>query len=574
MRTSALLLAGLLLGCHRTPSSNDCNPDEWTQWGRTAAHSGRACVPGQPLQRAMVDIVVDPSVAQERAENADHDLLVHYQSPLVSGDDVFVAAKSGYVSCVPPGSGSPPPCGPDAWDRQTWVETRYTWIGSELLPVWTVVSDWKPPPDGNHLGGWEPVFHAAIFSNFVYLPGAGGSVVLRSRGSGALIRRFDPFSGDPLSFVSGPLAVDAKGNVVWTVVRLSSATAPWTSDARGYVVRSSPDGAVLAQRLDVLMPDAPSPTAQCEIGYSMPDPPAPQPVLPLEDDGGVILPPPTVPCGTQRPPINATPAIGRDGTIFVVSRAHFAERWSYLLALRPDLTLRWSASLRGLLHDGCGVSVPKDETSLHCHRNAPDGIDPHTGLPPAARADDDSTASPVALPDGRVLYGAYTGYNGSRGHTLLFSADGKFVSSYDFGWDTTPSWFEHDGTYSIVLKDNHYGTGPFFITQLDANLGVEWKYQSTNTRSCKRGPNGVVTCKIDHPNGFEWCVNALAVDRDGVAYANSEDGNLYAIGQGGVLKQSLFLESALGAAYTPLAIDAKGRIYTQNAGHLYVVGGP
>ena len=32
---------------------------------------------------------------------------------------------------------------------------------------------------------------------------------------------------------------------------------------------------------------------------------------------------------------------------------------------------------------------------------------------------------------------------------------------------------------------------------------------------------------------FEWCVNMVAVDRDGVVYANSEDGNLYAIDRTG-----------------------------------------
>jgi hypothetical protein len=54
--------------------------------------------------------------------------------------------------------------------------------------------------------------------------------------------------------------------------------------------------------------------------------------------------------------------------------------------------------------------------------------------------------------------------------------------------------------------------------------------------------------------------------------ANSEDGNLYAIAQGGVEKQRIFLQLALGAAYTPLSIGPDGKIYTQNAGHLFVVG--
>ena len=62
------------------------------------------------------------------------------------------------------------------------------------------------------------------------------------------------------------------------------------------------------------------------------------------------------------------------------------------------------------------------------------------------------------------------------------------------------------------------------------------------------------------------------VDKQGVVYANSEDGNLYAIRQGGTLKQNIFLDLALGAAYTPLAIGADGKIYTENKGTLLVIG--
>jgi hypothetical protein len=67
-------------------------------------------------------------------------------------------------------------------------------------------------------------------------------------------------------------------------------------------------------------------------------------------------------------------------------------------------------------------------------------------------------------------------------------------------------------------------------------------------------------------------VNAPVIDKDGVVYVNSEDGWLYAIGPGGALKGRIFLKVALGAAYTPLSIDEQGRIYTQNDGHLFVVG--
>ena len=62
------------------------------------------------------------------------------------------------------------------------------------------------------------------------------------------------------------------------------------------------------------------------------------------------------------------------------------------------------------------------------------------------------------------------------------------------------------------------------------------------------------------------------MDVAGNVYANSEDGNLYMIGPDGKLKSQIFMDSALGAAYTPLSIGPDGKIYTQNAGILFVVG--
>jgi outer membrane protein assembly factor BamB len=145
--------------------------------------------------------------------------------------------------------------------------------------------------------------------------------------------------------------------------------------------------------------------------------------------------------------------------------------------------------------------------------------------------------------------------------------------------------FAHDGIYSILLKDNHYEvgsycgspvcpaeTGQYDLTSLDAELVPEWRFTNTNTSSCTRQADGSVACVSDHPDGFEWCVNQPAVDAAGVVYANSEDGFLYAIGPDGKLRQKIFLDRAIGAAYTPLSLDSAGRIYSQNFGHLFVVG--
>src|SRR5262249_57406389 len=131
-----------------------------------------------------------------------------------------------------------------------------------------------------------------------------------------------------------------------------------------------------------------------------------------------------------------------------------------------------------------------------------------TNEPPPARVLDDSSASPVVLPDGSVLYGAYTRYNFAQGHLMKFSSTGTFLGAYNFGWDVTPGVFTHGSGYSIVTKDNHYRVGSYcndpnvcpedrsattpndpeayFITQLSSTLNVQWKFQNTNTLSCTR----------------------------------------------------------------------------------------
>ena len=40
----------------------------------------------------------------------------------------------------------------------------------------------------------------------------------------------------------------------------------------------------------------------------------------------------------------------------------------------------------------------------------------------------------------------------------------------------------------------------------------------------------------------------------------------------GRVKKLIFQQLAIGAAYTPASIDNSGRIYSQNDGHLFVVG--
>jgi hypothetical protein len=551
---------------------------EWPQWGQNARHTGTSTAVGQTASRIIDSLVYDPFVPQEQADPlAAPDLLVHYQAPLIDGNDVYMEFKTGTYTSL------------STWETQTWNEKKLHWQAGHLSTVWAFASDWKPAPFSIYATGpfWEPVFHGVLAGSFVYVPGAGGTIFKLNKSNGSQVARINPFGGiDPDTFTAGPLTADSSGNIYYNVLELVHGQA-WHADVvNSWLVKVSPAGSIQKATYASLTPGAPGGNDKCQDAFNvnqLPWPPAPDAVAP------------TTKCGSQRPALNQAVAVGPDGTIYTVSQPHLVTRNGYLLAVNPNLTPKWQASLSERFNDGCGVYLPPNGTPGGCRAGANIGVDPSTNRPGTGRVIDDSTASVVVLPDGSLLYGAYTRYDWFQGHLMKFSSTGQFLASYPFGWDTTPSVRSHDGTYSIVFKDNHYSDGgsycnddtlcppdrtasnpsnpeQYFITSLSPNLNVEWQWRNTNTLSCSRGPNGQVTCQSDHPNGFEWCVNAAVVDSTGTTYANSEDGNIYVINPNGTLRENLFLNLAIGAAYTPLSMSSDGKIFTQNDGILFVVG--
>jgi len=565
------LLVTLLLATALAPESR---AEGWPQWGRNAQHESNSPTAGQRLDRIHAEVVIDPFADAEKA-SAGGNLLVHYQVPLVDGNDLFLVLKGGIFT------------GRTSWESQTWSVRNLRQEGGGLVTRWTFPSDWKPVPFGSP--SWEPVYHCVLTADAVWAPGAGGTLLKISRENGSLLARVNPFGTaiDPTIFVTGPPTIDAGGNLFYNAIQLNPGS-PWGADVLGsWLVRVAANGVATKASFASLTPNAPPANALCTSSFSeneLPFPPAPDAIAP-----GVL-------CGSQRPGINVAPAIAEDGTIYTISRAHFTDRWGYLVAATADLTPRWSTSLRNRFSDGCNVTIPPNGTPGGCRSGATTGVDPADNQPGSGRVLDLSTSSPTVTPDGSVLYGAYTRYNYAQGHLMKFAADGTYLGAFGFGWDLTPAIYRHDGTWSILIKENRYPTGSYcsnpsicpgdrtlftpsdpeqyFITQLDALLRVEWRHRNRETRYCARDTSGSVQCSEDglYPNGFEWCVNAVAVDPRGVVYANSEDGNLYAIGQGGAVLQSIFLRTALGAAYTPLSIGDDGRIYTQNDGDLFIVG--
>lgn len=565
-------------------------PPSWPQWGLNPQHTlFDGGIAAQPLNENLVNLVYDANVSAEKADpNQLGDLAVHYQVPLVDGNDVFIESKDGTYSNT-------------SYGTQKWHQNKYTWQGSTFTKVWTFDTDWFAP--GSSALYWEPVYHAVLANGVLYDPGQGGTIFKINKSTGAVIKRINPFGTtiNPNTFTASPLSADASGNIYYNVIQVASNDINgWTgTDVVGsWLVRVSSTDVITKVSYSTLLTQAqikgdpvqPG-NARCNVSFldsQLPWPPQPN------------ANPQTTPCGSERAAMNIAPAIAPDGTIYTIAKAHFVTRYNYLVAVNANLTGKWAASLRNRLNDGCGVSFPIGNpgganANGGCSAGATFGVDPATNEPPPGRVLDDSSSSPVVAPDGSIFYGAYTLYNFAQGHMMHFDANGNFLNAFTFGWDNTPAIYPHGGTYSVIFKNNHYGgtgycddpnwcpdrsnpnasfLGPeqYFVTQLDPNLNIEWSFQNTNTQSCTRNPDGTISCVSDHPNGFEWCVNAAVVDANGVVYANSEDGNLYAIGQGGTLIQHIFQQLALGAAYTPASLDSSGRIYSQNDGHLFVVG--
>ena len=563
-------------------------PPSWPQWALNAQHSlFDGGVVGQPLNQNAVSLVYDFNVAAEKADpNAQGTLLVHYQVPLVDGNDVYVESKAGTYSNT-------------TYSTQTWHQNRYSWQGGKFVKVWTFDTDWFAPGSSNDF--WEPVYHAVLANGFLYDPGRGGTIFKINKSDGSVVKRINPFGTvvDTNTYTASPLSADTAGNIYYNVVQLSTPPTQsfFAADVvNSWLVKVGPDDSIQMVSYTTLLSQAtikgeavqPA-NGRCNLSFS--DAQLPWPPQPNAN-------PQTTKCGTPRAALNIAPAIAPDGTIYTISRNHFVSRYNYLIAVNPNLTGKWAASFRGLLHDGCGVSEPIGNpgganANGGCNTGATFGFDPATNEPPPARVLDDSSSTPTIAPDGSIFYGAYTAYNFFQGHLLHFSANGDFLNSFNFGWDSTVAIYPHGGTYSVVMKNNHYNGGSYcidpnwcpvartnkdllgpesyFVSQFDPNLNIEWSFQNTNTQSCTRNADGTLSCVSDHPNGFEWCVNAPVLDANGVVYANSEDGNLYAIGQGGLMQQRLFQQLALGAAYTPVSLDSSGRFYSQNDGMLFVV---
>ena len=75
---------------------------------------------------------------------------------------------------------------------------------------------------------------------------------------------------------------------------------------------------------------------------------------------------------------------------------------------------------------------------------------------------DEASSTPTVLPDGSVLFGCGSIITTTAAGIFFTSMpQGNYLNAYTFGWDSTAGVYQHDGTYSVVIKDNHYA-GPAY----------------------------------------------------------------------------------------------------------------
>src|SRR5262249_39315087 len=161
----------------------------------------------------------------------------------------------------------------------------------------------------------EPVFQPVLANDFIYVPGAGGTVWKVNRKTGLSQRHLNPFhslSIDPQNtFVSGPLTADNDGRIYYNVIELSdpSIADPWfVSDVlSAWLVMITRDDQVRVASYASLLPNAPlGSSTQCSGIFAdpttLPWPPSPT-AIPVK-----------ITCGSQRPGLNIAPAVAQDGT--------------------------------------------------------------------------------------------------------------------------------------------------------------------------------------------------------------------------------------------------------------------
>jgi hypothetical protein len=472
----------------------------WPSHSHDAQHSGISSVAAQPLNKIHWSVPVDlePPVGE---------ILIHYGSPVITpANTVIVPVKTG--------------------NNSFRVEAHN---GSTGALIWTLNTNYKAP-----VAGFTPPFSPVLQGNNLYIPEAGGVVLVRAnpdQPTGAVSRLvfygLNNYTANRAAFndnveINTPLTADSQGNIFFGFMVLGSTPIPLQSG----LARISATGAGIWI----------SATA-------------------ASNDPNIT-----------KVNMACAPALSPNGQLVYVGVDNFDFGYGYLIAFN-------STTLKALR-----VVRLKDPWS---------GMD--------ATITDDSSAAPTVGPDGDIYYGVlenpFPSHN-DRGWLLHFNASLSQVKTPgSFGWDDTASIvssslvssYHGTSSYLVMTKYNNYagvgtGNGVNKVAVLDPNATEpDPVIPSTKVMNEVLTVTGV-TPDPDFPQFpdavREWCINAAAVDPITKAIlVNSEDGNLYRWDlTTNTLSQRIVLSTGIGEAYTPTEIGPDGTAYAINDAILDGVG--
>jgi len=474
----------------------------WPTHAHDAQHTSVSSVASQPLAKIHWSTPVDlhPVIT-------NGDILIHYGSPLITAaNTVIVPVKTGANSFR--------------------VEAH---DGATGALKWKLSTDYKAPS-----AGFTPAFGPTLVGDTLFMPAAGGTVLVRSNvddASGTLTRiafyGINNFNSDKGAFtqnvqINTPITADAHGNIFFGFLVLGPTPVTLQSGLARIPAKGSAKW-VGAQTVS----------------------------------GDALI---------TKVAVNCAPALSHDGKTLYVAL--------------------------GSVDFGVGDLLALNSTTLKLIREVR-LLDPASGF--FATIADESSATPTVGPDGDVYFGVledpFPGHN-DRGWLLHFNNDlsvEKIPGS--FGWDDTASIVDASlvpsytgtSTYLLMTKYNNYagiatGDGHNKIAILDPNATekdpVDHKTLVMHEVITIKG----VTPDPDFPTFpgavREWCINTAAVDPFSKSVlANSEDGTLYRWDL--VTKnfsERIKLSSGIGEAYTPTLIGPDGTVYAINDAVLFAIG--
>ena len=402
--------------------------------------------------------------------------------------------------------------------------------GASGTLIWQAMSDYVQPPHN-----WLPPYNLMLTAQGrLYAPGAGGKLLMwvdAASGGAPAAQHF-----------LGAAAYDANAAALDASVFINT---PLTADASGnvffgfMVTGTNPAG--LTSGIARVAPDGSGIWVSAAAAAG---------------DASVA-----------KPAMNCAPAISTDGsTVYLaVNRGSTNATQTGLLLALNSTTLATRAKV-----------ALKDPTT---------GTDAHIS--------DDSTASPVLGPDGRVFYGVLESQfpqHNARGWLLQFDALLNTAGvAGSFGWDVSPSVipaamvpsYNGPSTYLLAQKYNNYtgvGTGDGLnrLAVLDPKASqadtIVPSVQVMREVMTVLGP----TLDGNSPTARrEWCINTMASDPPRQSLlANNEDGVLYRWDlTTNTLSQNVRLNAGLGEAYTPTVVGPDGAVYAISNATLYSVRG-